>query len=193
VSYKKPDPMSLLTIAILAAVALWIGGAFKKAHSAEANLSWTPPTEYVDGTPLPPDALGAYKVYFGLSTTDLQVGTIPAPATETAVPIPTTGTWYFAVTAVTTTGAESEKSEFVSKAFDVLDPTPVPPGNLTVLATRVYSVAKTTNKFLLVPVGTVPVGTPCDPTQSVNGHYAVPRTAVTWSGLVRPAIVVAKC
>jgi hypothetical protein len=54
-------------------------------------------------------------------------------------------------------------------------------------------VIKTKNRFVLLPVGTVPANTPCDTTQSVNGHYAVPRDAVTWSGTVEPDVVVAQC
>lgn len=60
-------------------------------------------------------------------------------------------------------------------------------------ATPVYNVVKRDNGFVLVQVGTVPLNTPCDITQTVNGRYAVPVSAVTWSGSVRTIVVVAQC
>lgn len=61
-------------------------------------------------------------------------------------------------------------------------------------ATGVYNVVKRDNGFVLVFVGTAPLNTPCDITQYVNGYNVIPVSAVTsWSGTVRPIVVVAKC
>lgn len=60
-------------------------------------------------------------------------------------------------------------------------------------APTVYYVIQQANKFLAIPVGTAPVGTACDMTQSVDGMYGVPTSAVTWAGSVHPLAVVAKC
>ena len=64
----------------------------------------------------------------------------------------------------------------------------------------VRTVSKTPGRFLLLAVGTIPLGTACDVTQEVNGHYAVPLDAVVWSDPARnagtaslPLVVVAQC
>jgi hypothetical protein len=57
----------------------------------------------------------------------------------------------------------------------------------------VYNVVKRDNGFVLVRVGTAPLNTLCDRTQTVNGYYAIPVSAVTWSGTVKPIVVVAQC
>jgi hypothetical protein len=60
--------------------------------------------------------------------------------------------------------------------------------------TPVYNVVKKNNGFVMVPVGSVSLNTLCIKTQNVNGYYAVPVDKVTsWSGTVRPIVVVAKC
>ena len=72
---------------------------------------------------------------------------------------------------------------------------PQPPQNLTVIPgnLNVYTVIKQADKFLLLVVGTVPEGTPCDTTQAVNGHNVIPTLYVEWSGTVEPIVVVGKC
>jgi hypothetical protein len=69
-------------------------------------------------------------------------------------------------------------------------PQPAPPKTT---APAVYNLVKQRNKVVLVVVGTAAVPTPCDPKQVVNGLMAVPVSAVTWSGSVRPAVVYASC
>lgn len=60
--------------------------------------------------------------------------------------------------------------------------------------TAVYNVVKKNDGFVLVAVGSAPLNTLCVRTQVVNGYYAVPVSKVTsWSGSVRPIVVVAKC
>ena len=66
-----------------------------------------------------------------------------------------------------------------------------------ILATEqtVYNVVKQDNRFVLLPVGTVPPGTSCDMNNQVNGRGAVPVSEVVWSAgvTVRPVVVVALC
>jgi hypothetical protein len=58
----------------------------------------------------------------------------------------------------------------------------------------VYNVVKKADGFVMVPVGTIALNTLCIKTQTINGYYAVPVSKVaTWSGSVRPIVVVAKC
>lgn len=79
-----------------------------------ARLSWSAPTQYTDGTALPAGALGPYRVYQGTTAANLaQVAQVAGLSTErTGL---AAGTHYFAVSAVTTTGVESELSAVGSK------------------------------------------------------------------------------
>lgn len=150
-----------------------------------ATLSWSPPTENEDGTPL--TDLAWYNIYHGTTSSgpySSQIIGIAPNATSHVVTNLAVGTHYFVSTAVNDAGAESVWSnEAIKDVADVFGAT-----NGTV-----FSVAKSTNMFVLIAVGSVPVGTECDPDQSVNGNYVVPINEVTWSGTVRPDVVVAEC
>jgi hypothetical protein len=73
-------------------------------------VSWLPPTQYVDGSTLA--NLAGYRVKYGKSAGALSsVVTVANPGVVSSVieglaP----GVWYFAVTAYTSDGAESENS-----------------------------------------------------------------------------------
>ena len=78
--------------------------------SGSATLSWTPPTQNSDGSPL--TNLASYRVYFGTSS-----GTYPNSMTVNnpglasfVVDQLTPATWYFVVTAVNASGVESAQS-----------------------------------------------------------------------------------
>jgi hypothetical protein len=80
-------------------------------------LSWTPPTQNTDGTPL--NDLAGYKVYWGTAQGNYPHSvTIPNPGLATYVVTRLTpARWYFAVTAYSTTGLESGYSNVVSKTI----------------------------------------------------------------------------
>lgn len=181
--------------ALALALAFVVGMLLSNAASAgTATLTWTAPTQNTDGTPL--TDLAGYKIYYGTSATALTtVGTISSPtATTTVIPSLGVGTWYFAMTAFNAAGAESARTATVSKVITAPPPkVPNPPGGLTVTVTTAFTVVKQRDRFVMLPVGTVPPDTVCDTSQSVNGYYVVPRSAVTWSGSVKPEVVVASC
>lgn len=159
-------------------------------------LSWTPATQNTDGSAYT-NAAG-YTIVYGTGPTALtqSIAVNNPSVTSFTIPNLNNGTWYAAVESRSTSGAESANSNVVSKA--VLDPPPPPPNLpmppvVSVSARNVYSVVKRVDGFILLVVGTVPAGTQCDPTQFVNGKYAVPRAAVTWTGGVQPDVVVADC
>lgn len=166
------------------------------AFAGQAVVSWTAPTERVDGTPL--DNLASYRVVWGQTSggyiAQMQVA---APATTYTVDGLGSGAWYFAVTAIDADGLESDYSNEATKSFTT---PPVPPSGLVVLeaARAAYVIVQSENRIALVPVGTVPAGTACDSAQSVrdsNGvqGYVVPKSAVVWAGSVRAEVVVAGC
>lgn len=80
------------------------------ATTGAATLSWTPPTQNVDGTAV--TNLGGYVIYYGSSQASLDTRiqlTNPGLTSYTVSNLPS-GTHYFGITAYTTAGAESEIS-----------------------------------------------------------------------------------
>ena len=86
-----------------------------KAASGWASLSWVPPTENVDGTPI--INLAGYRIRYGQSSASLtQTLDIPDPAvTGATIESLKSGTWYFAVSAYTAANVESELSNLAQK------------------------------------------------------------------------------
>jgi hypothetical protein len=79
-----------------------------------AALSWTAPTQNVDGSAL--TNLAGYKVYWGTSSrTYSSSASVSGAGTTTFTTDLAPGTWYFAVSALDSTGAESAKTNEVSK------------------------------------------------------------------------------
>ena len=79
-----------------------------------AVLSWTAPTLNVDGSAL--TNLSGYKVYWGNASRNYTLSaSVTGAATTTYTTSLAPGTWYFAITALDSTGTESSKSNEVSK------------------------------------------------------------------------------
>ena len=188
---------SAACIASLAVFALCLSASPTRA--GDAVLTWTLATQNTDGTAIPatgPTSLAATRVEWGTcsgSAFGTVVGqqTVATPATTYTVTGLAAGVWCFRAYSRTVAGLESAPTNVVTKT--ILQSPPQPPGNLTVAALTVYQFIGTTDAVTLLAVGTVPAGTACDPAQSVNGRYAVPRAAVTWYGSVRPRVVFASC
>lgn len=95
------------------------------------TFSWTPPTQYEDGTPLPNDEIASYSLYCngslltnfpnadGTNSYETSVGELPA------------GQYSCYATATATNGIESIPSNTVNIVIDNLGP--FPPGNLTII------------------------------------------------------------
>ena len=81
-----------------------------------ATVSWEAPTTTTTGTAL--NDLAGYRIYYGLSATDLsQVINAGVGLQTYAIENLGQGTWYFAVRAVTQLGVESDLSQIVSKTI----------------------------------------------------------------------------
>ena len=85
--------------------------------SGSVTLSWTPPTQNTDGSPL--TNLTGYRIGYGQSASNLsEVVTLMNPGlTSAVIESLTAGTWYFAVKAVNAAGVESDYSAVASKAI----------------------------------------------------------------------------
>lgn len=88
-----------------------------QAATGSATLSWQPPTQNEDGTPL--TNLAGFRVAYGRAANQLtQEVDLPNPGlTSYVVTGLSSGTWYFAVKAYTSTGAESDLSRVGSKTI----------------------------------------------------------------------------
>ena len=144
------------------------------ACAEDITLTWTNPTQQETCTDSGTTTIDGINIW-------QLVATIDAPATEYVIPAQKPGTYTYGATAFNADG-ESRLSGIVEKTATAF----------TVTDERAYIVAKTNGRFLLLVVGTVPLGTPCDPEVSVNGYHSVPIDAVTFTG-VRDVIVVASC
>jgi len=99
--------------------ALTVTATFSVAADVAGSvpLSWVPPTQNTDDTPL--TDLAGYKIIYGTSSAALdQVVAVPNPATtsyliERLMP----ATWYFAVKAIDAAGNESVPSNIASKSL----------------------------------------------------------------------------
>jgi hypothetical protein len=92
------------------------------------------------------------------------------------------GKWWFSLAAVTTDGVISE---FATAEKDIT--------TFTSAELDVYGMVVRQDRVLLSRVGTVPFGTACNPAETLNGKYAVPRALVTFAGGVKPQVVYATC
>ena len=91
--------------------------AVQQVQMGSATIRWTPPTEDTTGAPL--DDLRGYRIVYGTSPSNLsQVLELPNPGlTSGMVEGLAPATWYFAVKAYTTSGAESALSNIASKTI----------------------------------------------------------------------------
>ena len=85
--------------------------------SGIATLSWQAPTTNTNGAAL--TDLAGYRIYYGMNSDDLtQTVQLTSVGLQTyMIEDLGSGTWYFAVTAVASTGVESALSNVVSKTI----------------------------------------------------------------------------
>lgn len=136
------------------------------------HLTWTPPTTNTNGTPL--TNLAGFRVYWGTAPSLFPNSVSLANPGLTAYDVSglTIGqTYFFVVTALASTGAESAFSNTASKVVEAALPNPDPPTGLitTTPDAPVYSPFLTRNAQSMIQVGVVSPGKPCDGTQSARG------------------------
>lgn len=176
------------------------------ALGATVDLSWTNATQNTDGSNIVTSGEGALvntTLYWSVCDPQDQViitpgldkivpTTIPGNAESTTVDIGTPGRWCFTAVHSNNLGEVSDYSGVAVKDVIVI---PDPPTGLTVGPDNlyVYYISQSKDVVVLVPVGTISVGTECDGTMTVNQHYRVPVDDVTWIGSARPPVVFALC
>lgn len=169
---------------ILIAFLLAVGWVFDDARADDVVLTWENATENEDGTPL--TNLAGIRIWQLVATT-----TDPEQTSYTISGLDV-GDYTYAATSYTTDDppVESVLSTTATKT--------VTEQRVTNIVVKI--VTKIPGRFLLLGVGTVPLGTVCDTSTEVNGHYAVPFDDIVWSDPARnagtaelPLIVVAEC
>ena len=156
-----------------------------------ATVTWTPPTTYTDGSPIVAGTTVTYNLYAAASPTATPVlvtsGLTAPPQTDT----PTKGCYW--VSAV----ANAVESALAGPACAPL----APPTGVKVAAQTTsptaFTLVKVQDSFAFLPIGTVPLGTPCDPTSAAENpggvFMAIPKSAVTYSGDVRTSVILGVC
>lgn len=170
--------------------------------AASADISWTHPTTYTDGSAIAAGALTQTDIIYGLcnATNDGLLATptpvtvvVPYPATTKSITGLGNGTWCFAARSDTAT-AQSDFTGFISKQIILK---PAPPTGLTVAIKTAFMAVRQNDAYVMLPVGTIPGGTQCDSNNGVIAggvsYWAVPTSSVTWYGATKPTVVLAQC
>jgi hypothetical protein len=120
---KRKHFPTFLALAFFLTIIAGCGGADTNSTAASnytggtgsAVLSWSPPTTNNDGSPV---SLTGFNVYVGTSQTNLQpVRMVSAIEMTTVLSGLAPGTYFFAITAISNTGAESAFSNIESKTI----------------------------------------------------------------------------
>lgn len=169
---------------------LWLPMLCCAAGTGTQVLNWTTPTVNTDGSTL--TDLASYNVYSGTSPTTLtKLANVTAGTnTYTATGLTAGGTYFFAVSSVSTSEGEGAQSNQVTSVIPL--PKPAAP-TLTLGAVTAYNVTLGNDAITLVAVGTVPANTVCQ-SGDINGLHIVPLSAVKFTkGDRESKIVVARC
>ena len=179
------------------------------SNTTTVNLSWTNATQNEDGSLIPAantdgNSLESTTIYWSICDSSDQVivtsglektvpTTIPGNTETTTVDIGTAGRWCFKAIHTNVGGVSSNDSGTLVKVINIIPPNP--PTGLTVSPDNLiaYAISQSSDRLVLIPVGTIPADTSCDVTMSANGHYLVPRNLVQWAGTFRAPVVFALC
>jgi len=191
--------MRPLKVAAVCALTLAASCPPSVVHAATVTVSWVAPTLCSDGTSISNCPITKYTVYQGQQGNVLTAvgGTAPNITTFVATNV-SGGQWCYAVSASSQAG---ESALSMSACVTVTMPVPQPPAaptlSVTVSKTTAYDQLKSKDTLSLLPVGNVPAGTVCDPTQGMTKagiwYFVVPVSKVTFTGSARPLAVVAQC
>lgn len=141
----------------------------------DVTLDWTNATEQETCTNSGPTTIDGVNIW-------QLVATVDAPLQTYVIEDQPPGDYTYAATSFNA-GGESRLSGKTTKTVTAF---------VTTSELVFYPVAQP-DSVLLLGIGTVPLGTPCDPSVSVNGHNAVDRSLVQWAGTAEPLLVVAQC
>lgn len=189
----SPSPWSAAADPCKAWAAATVGGT--PAAPQSVILTWVAPTQNTDTTPL--TDLAGFELY----RDNALIQTLNNPALTTYTDSVAPGTYSYTAKAFNAAGIRSDFSAAVSVTKTAPALKPNPPSDIAVpFATTsavVYRIVQNIDSVALAIVGNVPVGTTCDPVQSIalNGvtYSRVNRASITWSSNWRPSVVFSPC
>lgn len=156
-----------------------------QAHAqGTATVNCTPPTTNIDGSAL----LAAQKPLSFKFREGTVSGTYPNISTPQAACSfvwqgLSAGTHFFVVTAIDKLGAESAFSNAASKLVAGAPPNPPVVPQPVSVAGPVFAVQTTDDALIILEVGSVVAGKPCDPTQAIaqagKTYMLIPKANVT--------------
>lgn len=161
------------TIAFL--LGFWLVLLCAPVLAEDITLDWTNPTEQESCAPSGPTTIDGVNIWLLVATTDFPL------ETYTFDDIPP-GEYTYTATAFNASG-ESRNSGHKTKTVTEF---------VTVEVDVYYPIAQP-NSVLMLPIGTVPLGTACNPDININGRFPVDRALVDWAGTAEPLLVVAEC
>lgn len=169
------------------------------ACATDLTLGCTAPTTFTDGTPIPAGTAITFNFYGAMQGSPLVlVSGAPFASCSSVRTNVNIGTLCYTASAIVN-GQESAQSAQVCFDNGLPPPstTPSTPGQMTVtpvtVATTAYMELQVPNGFSFLAIGTVPLGTPCNPAQRVNNFNVVDAAAVTWTGSIKRLAVLAAC
>ena len=104
-------------VIVIAALALGVVACAKEASSGTATLSWTPVKTDTSGKAL--KSIAGYKIHYGTSPDAMNIVVVLKNPNQTSYVVKGLhpGTWYFAISAYSTSGAEGVLSKVGSKTI----------------------------------------------------------------------------
>jgi hypothetical protein len=166
--------------------------------SGTAQVNWTAPTTNTNGSSL--TNLARFKVLYGTSSSSLTQSTLVDDPTRRSTTLNLApGTWYFAVRAVNTNGAESSNSNVASKSVSGATSAAtatVTVSTLVTLSTNVWDVRRRSDGVWVrrAVVGQIALGRPCSTSFRVGSyHYLVNRADVRLTSTPQSTNLVTKC
>jgi hypothetical protein len=171
--------------------------------SGTANISWVAPTQNTDGSAL--TNLKGFRIVYGTSASALNLSQSVDSATARSATVAAlgSGTWYFAVRAVNTAGAESDNSAVVTRTITAATAAKTVNITITASTTPTWKTISTLAYDVLIrngvrvrgrQVGTVPLGTKCQTHYKVGAdYYKVDAAYVKVTIQPRSNTIIARC
>jgi hypothetical protein len=169
----------------------------------ERDLAWTAPTTCSDGTAITNCPVTGYKLEAAGTCTATSwnaVATVGKVLTYHVTNL-APGNYCFRVKATSAGGDSAPSPTTASSQTTVVQPPPsVPdaPGSVVVaISPTAYTVIKSQDALVMLPVGTVATSTACDVTQAISlkgqTYNPVPVSSVKFTGTARPIVTFAIC
>lgn len=185
------------TFSLLLGVLLSILAFSAPAIATDITVDCVAPTKFSDGSSIPTGTTITYNLYGALQgQTKVLLAPSPLPTCHSVRQNVNPGTQCYEVTAIVA-GVESDHSNESCKL--IAQPKPQSPSGLTLTVstsnTTAYKMRQSVGDFAMVPIGTVPAGTPCNTEHDVDGYSLIDRKAVQMSSRfdTLPLNVYAKC